>query len=140
MLIQWTWGLPQTLAGLAVSRVYKGSRKTEYNGASVILWDRPDGLSLGRYIFVPRSAYIESESCDAQEPDMLRHEYGHTRQSLVLGPFYLLVVGLPSFLWSRLPYFKSLRKKTGKKYDSILIERTATYLGNIEKTNSSNNQ
>ena len=29
------------------------------------------------------------------------HEYGHTVQSMILGPFYLLAVGLPSIIWAR---------------------------------------
>lgn len=132
-IIQWTWGLPQTLAGMTLSRIYRGSPKTEYNGASVTLWDRSDGLSLGKYIFVPDGSCDKSETGKTRSFDMLRHEYGHTMQSLVLGPFYLIAVGLPSLIWSRLPYFKKLRMKTGKRYDSILIERSATYIGNMKR-------
>ncbi|MBR3124190.1 MAG: hypothetical protein IKF42_01980, partial [Mogibacterium sp.] len=59
---------------------------------------------------------------------LLEHEYGHTLQSLILGPFYLLVVGAPSMLWNRLPYFRSKRKKTGKSYYSAPFEKTANIL------------
>lgn len=30
---------------------------------------------------------------------LLAHEYGHTIQSLLLGPLYLLVIGIPSVIW-----------------------------------------
>lgn len=30
---------------------------------------------------------------------LLVHEYGHTIQSMILGPLYLIVIGIPSTLW-----------------------------------------
>ena len=115
--LQWSWGLPQTLAGFALYMVHRGSDHYDYGGAKVTVWDRNDGVSLGKFIFAP------------DDEHMLSHEYGHTKQSLLLGPLYLPLIGLPSLIWNRLPYFKSYRKKTGKSYDSIIIERSATYLG-----------
>lgn len=29
----------------------------------------------------------------------IKHEYGHQLQSYILGPLYLLIIGLPSGLW-----------------------------------------
>ena len=37
---------------------------------------------------------------------LLVHEYGHTIQSLIFGPLYLIVMGIPSTLWGFLPYFQ----------------------------------
>ena len=116
--VQWSWGLPQTLAGFALYMAHRGNKQYDYGGAKVTVWDRNDGVSLGKFIFAP------------DDEHMLSHEYGHTKQSLLLGPLYLPLIGLPSLIWNRLPYFKSFRKKTGKSYDSIIIERSATYLGN----------
>ena len=117
-LLQYTWGLPQTLLGSAVYLAHRKDEHGKFGNAKVTYWDRPDGLSLGKFIFVPKKGR-----------GMLNHEYGHTKQSLLLGPLYLPLIGLPSLIWNRLPYFKSFRKKTGKSYDSIIIERSATYLG-----------
>ena len=116
-LAQWTWGLPQTLAGLAVYMIHRKNRHYDYEGAKVTVWDRNDGLSLGKFIFTP------------DDKSLVSHEYGHTKQSLILGPLYLPVVGVSSMIWNRLPFFKSFRKKTGKSYDSFIIEGSATYLG-----------
>lgn len=103
-LLWWTWCLPQTLIGALVwifvimTRRCRGSR---YQGAVVLssqylTW----GVCLGPFIIVYDERWID-------------HEWGHTRQSLILGPLYLLVVGLPSMIhaawWAaqkgRLDYF-----------------------------------
>ena len=60
---------------------------------------------------------------------ILVHEYGHTRQSLLLGPFYLPLIGLPSLIWNRLPYFRRQRKAHKKAYYAFFPERWANELG-----------
>ena len=119
---QWTWGLPQTLIGAALYAAHRRDEHFDYHGAKATAWDRDAGISLGKFIFVPR------KSGGAPESFLLDHEYGHTIQSLILGPFYLLVVGAPSMLWNRLPYFKSKRKRSGKSYYSAPFEKTANIL------------
>ena len=128
---QWTWGLPQTLLGAALYAAHRNDDHFEYRGARATAWDRDTGISLGKYIFVPRSA--------GESPGrfLLEHEYGHTLQSLILGPFYLLLVGAPSILWHKLPYFRNKRKRTGRSYYSAPFEKTANILaakGNNNKT------
>lgn len=118
--LQWTWGLPQTLAGAALYLAHRGDRHFDWRGTRATAWDRPAGVSLGRFIFVPKSK--------ANDSFLLDHEYGHTIQSLMLGPFYLLLVGLPSLLWSRLPYFARKRKQSGKSYYSAPFEKSANQL------------
>lgn len=49
-------------------------------------------ISLGKYIFL--SPY------GANNPGTVSHEFAHTYQSLILGPLYLLVIGIPSLLWA----------------------------------------
>ena len=119
---QWTWGLPQTLIGAALYAAHRKDDHFDYRGAKATAWNRDAGISLGKFIFVPRRAG------DNAEKFLLEHEYGHTIQSLILGPFYLLVVGAPSMLWNRLPYFKSKRRRTGKSYYSAPFEKTANAL------------
>ena len=119
---QWTWRLPQTLIGAALYAVHRKDDHFDYRGARATAWDRDAGVSLGKFIFVPRRAGGNAGRF------LLEHEYGHTLQSLILGPFYLLVVGAPSMLWNRLPYFKSKRRRTGKSYYSAPFEKTANIL------------
>lgn len=44
---------------------------------------------------------------------LLVHEYGYTIQSLIFGPLYLIIIGIPSTLWGFLPYFQNKRNKGG---------------------------
>ena len=119
---QWTWGLPQTLAGLGLYLAHRSDSHFDYNGARATLWDKDAGVSLGKFIFVPR---LKDGTADGF---LLEHEYGHTLQSLILGPFYLLFVGAPSLVWNRLPFFKRKRKQSGKSYYSAPFESTANHL------------
>lgn len=57
------------------------------------------------------------------------HEYGHTIQSLLLGPLYLIVIGLPSLVWSRWKRFIRLRREKGIPYFWFYTERWADWLG-----------
>jgi hypothetical protein len=128
-LLQWTWGLPQTLLGSAVYIANRKKRHFDYEGACVTVWDREDGMSLGKFIFVPKMAEDEKTGNLIVSKELAEHEYGHTIQSLMLGPAYLILVGIPSFAWNRLPYFDRKRKKTGKSYYSAVFERTASEFG-----------
>ena len=119
---QWTWGLPQTLIGAVLYAAHRRDDHFDYRGAKATAWDKDAGVSLGKFIFVPRRAGGNAGRF------LLEHEYGHTLQSLILGPFYLLVVGAPSMLWNRLPYFKAKRKRSGKSYYSAPFEKTANIL------------
>ena len=118
---QWTWGLPQTLAGAVLYFAHRKDDHFDYRGARATAWDRDAGISLGKFIFVPKSAA-------KKDGFLLDHEYGHTLQSLILGPFYLLLVGAPSMFWNRLPYFRNRRRRTGRSYYSAPFERTANTL------------
>ena len=60
---------------------------------------------------------------------LLVHEYGHTIQSLILGPLYLIVMGIPSTLWGFLPSLSRKRKKSGLSYFSFFTEKWANQLG-----------
>ena len=59
---------------------------------------------------------------------LLVHEYGHTIQSLIFGPLYLIVMGIPSTLWGFLPYFQN-KRNNGVSYFSFFTEKFANYLG-----------
>ena len=131
---QWTWGLPQTLAGAALYFAHRKDDHFDYRGAHATAWDKDAGISLGKFIFVPKE---KASGAPPADKFLLEHEYGHTLQSLILGPFYLLLIGAPSMLWNRLPYYKRKRKKTGRSYYSAPFEKTANMLA--KKTHKKNN-
>ena len=117
---QYAWGAPQTLAGLCIwlwGR-WHGWPRQRYNGAAVSAWGGDAGLSLGLFMFVPA----------LEEKRLLRHEYGHCLQSLLLGPLYLPVIAVPSMLWFRLPALRRRRRQKGISYYAFYTERWADKL------------
>jgi len=131
LLVQCTWGLLQTAAGMAVFLRFRKHRHYCFHGAVVTEYPLDASLSLGLFVFlsdhpsVDRSGQIPHRDIPRR---LLVHEYGHTIQSLLLGPLYLPVIGLPSALWANLPCCR--RKWMGKaSYFRFFTERSANYLG-----------
>ena len=125
-LIQFTWGLPQNLVGLIAYLILKRSCKTEKYHRSVITYvDKKNfgGLSLGCFIFIGASRK------DDWLHDTKIHEYGHTIQSLVLGPVWPFVIALPSVIWCNTPKFVRMRKEKGVSYYWLYCEGWANLWG-----------
>lgn len=78
------------------------------------------GVCLGKYIFL-------CEHRNDYDLTVERHEYGHYRQSKILGPLYLIVIGLPSLI-------HAIWWKPGKgDYYSFFTERWADRLGGVKR-------
>ena len=82
-VLLYIWQLPQNLLGLAV---IAASRAWHVPTIGAWLTHCNFGVSLGNYI-------VMNKNCT---DITLLHERGHQKQSLLLGPLYLLVIGLPS--------------------------------------------
>lgn len=121
-LWQWTWGLPQTLAGAVITLILARQPHFSYQGAVATVWPLPSSMSLGMFLFLRKD-------WTAQEQRLLAHEYGHTIQSLFLGPLYLLIIGLPSFLWAGFPPLVKLRRRKKLPYSWLYTERWADRCG-----------
>jgi len=130
-LWQCTWGLPQTLVGLVLFLLHHGDRHFTYHGAVVTVWASRSSVSLGLFIFVPPDPYARQFKgrMGARElfDRLVVHEYGHTIQSLLLGPLYLPVIGLPSALWSTRG--SRLRRERHLPYSVFFTEKWANRLG-----------
>ena len=126
---QCTWGFLQTLLGFIVFLVHLRRRHCFYHGAIVTGWHKRTGVSLGLFVFVPDEPG-EGKKLPLTERSgkMLIHEYGHTIQSLMLGPLYLFIIGIPSALWCSLPYCKKMRKVRRISYYSFYPEKWADRL------------
>ena len=90
------WQLPQNLVGLVFGWFLKGKERhadvpgIPRNVRVVSARNMQGGMSLGNFVYFRKPAYDR----------LLLHEFGHCRQSRMLGPLYLLVIGLPSLLWA----------------------------------------
>lgn len=121
-LALWLWQFPQNLLGLVLVAILKPEDNYAFNRARLYYATRMrGGISLGRYIIVHSSLQDYTGRTE-------RHEYGHSRQSLFLGPLYLPVIGLPSLLWA--VWWNEGRSRS---YYSFYTERWADILGGIDR-------
>lgn len=97
-IFDWVWQLPQNLIGLCyylmIRKEITKSIKPNNDTYTIYYKESVGGISLGKFIFVP----INSHNLDF----ITKHETGHNKQSKMLGPLYLLVIGIPSFMWASL--------------------------------------
>ena len=121
-LILFIWQLPQHIVAL----IYFGylvmmckdlGVDSRYKQATVIPCIMRGAVTLGNYVFV---------GLNSEYRKTVKHELGHTIQSKILGPLYLIVIGIPSITYCGLRrIFPSLRKKN---YYDFYTERTANNL------------
>lgn len=127
-IILWLWQLPQNLLGLLLGLYFEGADvKGEVIGkvmARVRLSSKMSGgISLGKYVYIsPKMA----------TGDCVQHELGHCQQSLILGPLYLLIIGLPSILWAGIHTLLVSRWTLDISYYWFYTERWANKLGGLK--------
>lgn len=85
------WQFPQSLLAFIMlkilrKRVFSVEHYKHTNIYRVENFGRM-GISLGMVILL---------DCRVESPNYIPHEYGHSIQSLILGPLYLFIVGAPS--------------------------------------------
>jgi hypothetical protein len=88
--------LPQNLIGGIMYLIFKRKalRIQKYKDSIVVFLPGNIGAaSLGMFIFF----FADFRS---QTDYVVRHEYGHSIQSKILGPLYGIVIGIPSIIWA----------------------------------------
>ena len=133
-LVQCLWGLPQTLLGLALLAVHRKDEHFFFHCALVTRWQGRSSLSVGPFVFITGDPYFYPKVADRMDMEeaksrLLVHEYGHTIQSLVLGPLYLVLIGVPSTLWGFLPWCAKRRQQGPVSYFAFFTERWANAWG-----------
>lgn len=121
-LILFIWQLPQHLLailyiGYLVIMCKDLGVDSRYKQAIVIPCVMRGAVTLGCYVFV---------GLNSEYRKTVKHELGHTIQSKILGPLYLIVIGIPSITYCGLRrIFPSLRKKN---YYDFYTEKWANNL------------
>ena len=121
-LILFIWQLPQHIVaiiyfGYLVMMCKDLGVDSRYKQAIVIPCVMRGAVTLGNYIFV---------GLNSEYKETVKHELGHTIQSKILGPLYLIVIGIPSITYCGLRrLFPSLRKKN---YYDFYTEKWANNL------------
>ena len=131
---QCTWGFLQSAIGALVFILHIRDKHYFYHGAVITEWKNKSSISLGMFVYVTNEPYFYGKlkneySMEELSNRLLVHEYGHTIQSLVLGPIYLIVIGIPSTLWGFIPSLNKKRKNEEISYFSFFTEKWANYLG-----------
>lgn len=134
VFFHWTWGFYQTIGGFFIYLWFFRCKHYYYRGVVRTAWNMNSGLSMGMFIFTPKEPDPEDQSVHAVAEreyceQVAVHEYGHTFQALLLGPLYLIVVGIPSITWAGLPKFQRLRAQKGIPYTKLYCEKWASRLG-----------
>lgn len=118
-ILLFIWQLPQNLVALIYRVFIKGERVIIFqkNTWFYVAPTMSGGVSLGQFIFL--------SSASARREPVYDHEYGHCLQSLILGPLYLFIIGIPSGIHCLVYDGK------GNYYD-FYTEKWANKLGKIE--------
>ena len=120
-ILLWIWQFPQHIVGLLILLFIKGESKHKFDGITYYYYDPfPGGISLGNYMILG-DKWSQS----------VKHEYGHTLQSRMLGPLYLPIVGLCSITWAGL--YGSVIKETHNGYYKFWTEKWADKLGKVKR-------
>ena len=127
--LQWTWGIIQNLTGLVIFLVHAKKPHFRYEKSVATVWDRGESMSMGMFIFLSKDLQGDLEDEESIKSQVAVHEYGHTFQSMILGPFYLLVISAPSGIWCMIPGFAKMRKEKGISYYRLYTERWANFMG-----------
>ena len=105
--IKWLWQFPQNILALCIEGILcqAAYREGKADGNTIIVnIALPSAMSLGDYLFVNPMSSQKS----------IQHEYGHSKQSNILGPLYLIVIVVPSLLHNIVYY---LCNKIGIKWN-----------------------
>ncbi|MDW7659942.1 MAG: hypothetical protein SCL54_00810 [Bacillota bacterium] len=122
--IQLTWGIIQSALGFFVFLRHSRDPHSFYHGSILTKWKFSSGLSLGIFIFAPIQDRKNGER-------LIVHEYGHTIQSLILGPLYIPLIGIPSFTWAKHRHYIKKRELRGLSYSHYWTEKWADRLGEL---------
>lgn len=127
-ILLYIWQLPQNLLGLFMLLFMKPYiLKEKYKGITYVVSKRMSGgISLGNYIILSKTFKDKKVYQDVWD-----HEWGHTRDSRMFGPLYLIVIGIPSLIWAGL--YGSIIPYSKNGYYKFYTEKRADRLGGVNR-------
>ena len=121
------WQLPQTIVGLLALAIFRNYEVYHNEDAKIKVLQINKWYVLGYACCSLGPFILTTPSC---EDNTKKHESGHSKQSLYLGPIYLLAVALPSVC---LYCYKFIFKKDITWYLSKYPECWAEKLGHTKR-------
>ena len=127
-ILLYIWQLPQNLLGLIMMLfMIPYTSKEKYKGVTYIVSKKMSGgISLGNYVIL--SELYKDKNINQKT---WNHEWGHTRDSRMFGPLYLIAIGLPSLIWAWL--YGSIIPRTYNGYYKFYTEKRADRLGGVNR-------
>ena len=122
-LLNFTWGILTTLCGLLLSLAMLCIGKKPKRWHSVWyfqIFDSWGGMEMGTMFLRDNSNYTSTNN----------HEYGHSFQNAILGPFFIFIVAIPSAIRYWYQEIRRRQHKPNVEYDLIWFEGSATDIGN----------
>lgn len=134
-VLLYIWQLPQNLFALIMYAVlsikHKKMYTTKYKGITYHWFDNyAVGASLGNYVLLGTWAM--------DRDDVINHEYGHTVQSKILGPLYLLTVGIISGCGNLIDRLHTKERgwtdeEADRWYYNQPVEKWADFCGKVQR-------
>lgn len=128
LILSFFWQLPQNILAIILIIIFRRHylRRNRRGLVDVIIYKRTlpiEGVSLGNFILLNEAMFeLDGKVCD--------HEYGHTKQSLILGPVYLIAIALFSYINHRRSHMDENFKKI---YYTKFPEKWADRLGGVKR-------
>lgn len=120
------WQLPQVLIALLLMIIFKDKEAFTNPDTNLTVTNINTHRAFGGSCFSLGPVIFTCKDCNLE---IIKHETGHSKQSLYLGPLYLLAVAIPSVVLF-------ITRKIGKKdkvwYHSHYPENWADKLGNVD--------
>jgi hypothetical protein len=132
-VLLYIWQLLQNIIGLILIAWYKPQRVHKLdNGVKVYYTHKmKGGISLGNYCII-NTGHYRKDINESLKRDTVRHEaIGHTKQSRILGPLYLFLIGIPSLIWAGL--YGSVIKSTKNGYYKFYTEKWADIIAGVKR-------
>ena len=130
------WQLPQIILARCLIAIYKLRLVSiTDSGCKVYKGRIPNGISLGPYILFDEKYYAREYSHILEVA--IKHETGHSIQSLYFGPLYLIIIGIPSITQNILSYivYRLGNDSLVRNYYNRWPENWADKLGNVNREN-----
>ena len=126
------WELPQNIAGAFYFIIHGVYAKTfiidDEDSFEMYSDKQKGGVSLGVFR-IYKAKYYKSSAYYVKLKRM--HEKGHRQQSKILGPLYLIIIGLPSIIWATLHSFCKPISKID--YYWFYTEKWADKIGGVKR-------
>lgn len=124
-ILRWIWEFPQCILGYILTKIYNVKYVTSVQDVCYYTGKFPGGISLGLFVILKEEMYKKNQN------NCIEHEFGHTIQSKILGPLYLIIIGIPSILWNA--FYIIDKTRPYKNYFDFYTERWADKLMNIRR-------